>query len=104
MWGFNIRRDIIYNAEMIRWVATPRGAQGFVSRFGHLTFEQPPSTPRRLEVQPFTLARQERVSGVGNDEDATVGLDFRMGLGTATTLVGGGRTPTSARSSRTRRC
>src|SRR5688500_13028421 len=86
VWGFNIRRDIVYNAEMIRWVATPRGAQGFVSRFGHLTFAKPPSTPRRLEVQPFTLARQERVSGVGNDEDATVGLDFRMGLGTATTL------------------
>ena len=86
VWGFNIRRDITYNAEMIRWVATPRGAQGFVSRFGHLTFEKPPSAPRRLEVQPFTLARQERESGVGNDEDATVGLDFRMGLGTATTL------------------
>src|SRR5687767_834726 len=86
VWGFNIRRDITYNAEMIRWVATPRGAQGFVSRFGHLTFEKPPSAPRRLEVQPFTLARQERETGVGNDEDATVGLDFRMGLGTATTL------------------
>jgi hypothetical protein len=86
VWGFNIRRDITYNAEMIRWVPTPRGAQGFVSRFGHLTFERPPSTPRRLEVQPFALARQERESGVGNDEDATGGLDFRMGLGTATTL------------------
>src|SRR5687767_5579296 len=86
VWGFNIRRDIVYNAEMIRWVATPRGAQGFVSRFGHLTFEKPPAAPRRLEVQPFTLARQERVTDVGNDEDATVGLDFRMGLGTATTL------------------
>ena len=86
VWGFNIRRDIVYNAEMIRWVATPRGAQGFVSRFGHLTFAKPPAAPRRLEVQPFTLARQERVTGVGNDHDATVGLDFRMGLGTATTL------------------
>ena len=67
VWGFNIRRDITYNAEMIRWVATPRGAQGFVSRFGHLTFEKPPSAPRRLEVQPFTLARQERETGVGNE-------------------------------------
>ncbi|HEX6217435.1 MAG TPA: DUF5916 domain-containing protein [Vicinamibacterales bacterium] len=86
VWGFNIRRDITYNAEMIRWVGTPRGAQGFVSRFGHLTFEKPPSAPRRLEVQPFTLARQERTTNLGNDHDATVGLDFRMGLGTATTL------------------
>jgi hypothetical protein len=68
-------------------VATPRGAQGFVSRFGHVTFEKPPSAPRRLEVQPFMLARQERETNVGNDHDATVGLDFRMGLGTATTLA-----------------
>ena len=86
VWGFNVRRDIVYNAEMIRWVGTPRGAQGFVSRFGHVTFATPPAPPRRLEVQPFTLARQKRVAAVGNDEDATVGLDFRMGLGTATTL------------------
>ncbi len=87
VWGFNIRRDIVYNAEMIRWVATPRGAQGFVSRFGHLTFEKPPAAPRRFELQPFTLARQERETGVGNDHDATVGLDLRMGLGTATTMA-----------------
>ena len=86
VWGFNIRRDIVYNAEMIRWVATPRGAQGFVSRFGHLTFEQPPATPRRLELQPFTLARHEDVSGTGSGGDLSGGLDFRMGLGTATTL------------------
>ncbi|HYE85613.1 MAG TPA: DUF5916 domain-containing protein, partial [Vicinamibacterales bacterium] len=86
VWGFNIRRDIVYNAEMIRWVATPRGAQGFVSRFGHITFAKPPATPRRFEVQPFTLARNEHVTGSGNDRDATGGLDMRMGLGTATTL------------------
>ena len=86
VWGFNVRRDIVYNAEMIRWVGTPRGAQGFVSRFGHVTFATPPAPPRRLEVQPFTLARQERVTGVGTDAEATVGVDVRMGLGTATTL------------------
>jgi hypothetical protein len=86
VWGFNIRRDIVYNAEMIRWVATPRGAQGFVSRFGHLTFEQPPLTPRRFEVQPFALARQEHVTETGYSRGLSGGLDFRMGLGTATTL------------------
>jgi hypothetical protein len=86
VWGFNIRRDIVYNAEMIRWVATPRGAQGFVSRMGHLTFVKPPAPPRRLEVQPFTLARNEHTTATGNDRDATAGLDMRVGLGTATTL------------------
>jgi uncharacterized protein DUF5916/cellulose/xylan binding protein with CBM9 domain len=86
VWGFNIRRDIVYNAEMIRWVATPRGAQGFVSRMGHLTFARPPAPPRRLEVQPFTLARNEHHTATGNDRDVTAGLDMRVGLGTATTL------------------
>jgi hypothetical protein len=86
VWGFNIRRDIVYNAEMIRWVATPRGAQGFVSRFGHITFAKPPAAPRRLEVQPFALARQEHISATGYDRGLSGGLDFRMGLGTATTL------------------
>jgi hypothetical protein len=86
VWGFNIRRDIVYNAEMIRWVGTPRGAQGFVSRFGHLTFAKPPAPPRRLELQPFTLARQEHQTNLDVDHDMTGGLDFRMGLGTATTL------------------
>lgn len=86
VWGFNVRRDIVYNAETIRWVATPRGAQGFVSRFGHVTFAKPPAPPRRLEVQPFTLARQEHVTATGYGRDLSGGVDFRMGLGTATTL------------------
>ena len=86
VWGFNVRRDIVYNAELIRWVATPRGAQGFVSRMGHLTFVKPPAPPRRLEVQPFMLGKQEHITGAGSGQDLSAGLDFRMGLGTATTL------------------
>jgi hypothetical protein len=86
VWGFNVRRDIVYNAEMIRWVATPRGAQGFVSRMGHLTFAKPPAPPRRMELQPFMLAKQEHVTAAGSGQDLSAGLDFRMGLGTATTL------------------
>ena len=87
VWGFNVRRDIVYNAETIRWVATPRGAQGFVSRFGHLTFAKPPAPPRRFEVQPFMLARKEHVTGDRlRSRRLPRGLDLRMGLGTATTL------------------
>ena len=86
VWGFNVRRDIVYNAETIRWVATPRGAQGFVSRFGHLTFAKPPAPPRRFEAQPFMLARNEHLTGIGSDRDLAAGLDMRVGLGTATTL------------------
>jgi hypothetical protein len=86
VWGFNVRRDIVYNAEVIRWVATPRGAQGFVSRMGHVTFAKAPAAPRRFEVQPFTLARQQHITATGYGRDLSGGVDFRMGLGTATTL------------------
>lgn len=86
VWGFNIRRDIVGRAEVDRWVATPRGAQGFVSRFGHLTFAKAPAPPRRLEVQPFLLGRQEHVTAVGYGRDYSAGVDFRMGLGTSTNL------------------
>ena len=86
VWGFNVRRDIVYNAEMIRWVGTPRGAQGFVSRFGHVTFAQPPAPPRRFEVQPFALAQREHATLKDSDQGLSGGLDVRMGLGTATTL------------------
>lgn len=86
VWGFNVRRDIVERAETDRWVATPRGAQGFVSRFGHLTFAKAPAPPRRLEVQPFLLGRQLHETGAGSQGDFSGGVDFRMGLGTATTL------------------
>ncbi len=86
VWGFNVRRDIVGRAEVDRWVASPRGVQGFVSRFGHLTFVRPPAPPRRLEVQPFLLGRQEHVTGAGSGRDLSGGVDFRMGLGTSTTL------------------
>jgi hypothetical protein len=86
VWGFNVRRDIVGRAEVDRWVATPRGVNGFVSRFGHLVFQQPPAPPRRLEVQPFLLARQEHETAVGSDQDYSGGLDFRMGIGTSATL------------------
>jgi hypothetical protein len=86
VWGFNIRRDIVYNAETNRWVGTPRGAQGFVSRFGHLTFNTAPAPPRRFELQPFTLARSEHVTEAGADGNFSAGMDMRVGLGTSTTL------------------
>ncbi len=86
VWGFNVRRDIVGRAEVDRWVATPRGVTGIVSRFGHLTFAKAPAPPRRLEVQPFLLGRQEHVTGAGYGRDLSGGVDFRMGLGTSTTL------------------
>jgi hypothetical protein len=86
VWGFNIRRDTVGTAEVDRWVATPRGVNGFVSRFGHLRFPTPPAPPRKFEVQPFLLGREEHTSGIGFDQGLSGGVDLRVGLGTSATL------------------
>jgi hypothetical protein len=86
IWGFNIRRDIYRSGEFDRWVPTPRGAAGFVSRFGHLIFDEQIAAPRRIEVMPFTLGRRELRSGEPGESGVAAGLDMRVGLGTAATL------------------
>lgn len=86
VWGFNVRRDIHRRAEFDRWVATPRGAQGFVSRFGHLVFGNRLSPPRRVEFVPFTLARRENLAQAEPAHAVDGGLDLRLGLGTSATL------------------
>jgi hypothetical protein len=86
IWGFNLRRDVYRTGEFDRWVPTPRGAAGFVSRFGHLVFEASISAPRRAELVPFSLGRREMRSAAAADHGAAAGLDARIGLGTAATL------------------
>jgi hypothetical protein len=86
VWGFNLRRDTYKTGEFDRWVATPRGAAGFVSRFGHLIFDEPLAPPRRIELLPVTLARFEDAATSPADASLAGGLDLRVGLGTAATL------------------
>jgi hypothetical protein len=86
VWGFNVRRDIYRKGEFDRWVATPRGVQGFVSRFGHLTFDNRLSPPRRLEVLPYVTARREDTTTALAGHALAGGLDMRLGIGTSNTL------------------
>jgi hypothetical protein len=86
VWGFNVRRDIFRRAEFDRWVPTPRGVTGFVSRFGHLVFPEPPAAPRRIELLPYTTLRREDLATASPEHNAAAGLDLRVGLGTAATL------------------
>jgi hypothetical protein len=86
VWGFNVRRDIFKRGEFDRWVATPRGAQGFVSRMGHLVFDETFTPPRRLELVPFTLAKQVNATAVPAKHSGSGGFDARLGLGTSATF------------------
>jgi hypothetical protein len=86
VWGFQVRRDIFRKGEFARWVPTPRGEQGNVSRYGHLILEGGIAPPRRLEVLPYSSVRSERAPGVDTDTDLAGGMDMRVGLGPSNTL------------------
>lgn len=63
IWGFNGQRQIRRTSETGTWVGKPRGESGEVSFFGHLVFDGPLPSPRRLEVVPYVAARSERRVG-----------------------------------------
>src|SRR6266576_2677639 len=63
VWGFQVRRDVFARGEQDWWIAKPRGAQGTVSRFGHLVFDDRLTPPRRLEFTPYTLGQLQTKSG-----------------------------------------
>ena len=86
VWGFNVRRNIHRRGEVDRWVATPRGEQGEVSRYGHLVFSDRLSPPRRVELLPFTFFRREDLATASPQYSVNGGLDLRLGLGTSATL------------------
>jgi hypothetical protein len=86
VWGFQIRRDVQRTGEWDQWVASPRGTQGRVSRFGHLVFNDRLTPPARIEMTPFTLARQSVLNDGTSSTGLAGGLDLRVGLGTAATL------------------
>src|SRR5882762_10505671 len=39
VWGFNVARNVFARGEQDWWIAKPRGAEGLVSRYGHLVFD-----------------------------------------------------------------
>jgi hypothetical protein len=86
VWGLQVRREIAVRAEVDRWVPTPRGQQGQVSRYGHLIFDERLTPPRRLEILPYTLGRFEKASGTSSEQSIGAGTDLRIGIGPSATL------------------
>ena len=78
VWGFNIRRDVFARGEQDWWVTRPRGAQGVVSRFGHLVFDDRLTPPRRLEFTPYVLGQLQTKSDHGASGAGNAGFDRRQ--------------------------
>jgi hypothetical protein len=85
-WGFTVRRTIYRRGEFGEWTGRPRGAQGEVSRWGHMVFSDRLVPPRRVELMPFAFARQEDSTNASAEHAVNGGLDVRLGLGTSATL------------------
>jgi hypothetical protein len=83
-WGINFFRSIFRSQEETRWSWTPKSVQGLISRFGHLEGLVDLPQPRRIEVMPFGLIRQEwrPADGTlgGSRFHANGGLDLKVGL------------------------
>ena len=95
VWGLQFYRAVARIDEWSHWVAYAPDAPGFVSTFGELRGLTGLTPPRPIDIIPYAstrVASEPTVSGspLGKPESlaATLGADFRVGLGSALSLTG----------------
>ncbi len=93
IWGINFLRVIHRQGEYDWWSFTPKHDQAGPSRYGHLDGLGRLPVTRRLELLPYSLARNERLDvGFGNpfrshnDWFGASGGDLKYGLTSSLTL------------------
>ena len=89
-FGFSIWRDIGRSNVRVSWPVRRRTKPGMVSQFGDLSGLDGIGAPRRLEVTPYTVAKDlstSRADGTfGRSRQMTVGADVKYGLTSNLTL------------------
>lgn len=92
-WGLQLARRIARKAEIAFFAFTPKNEQQGVHSFGHLTGLGRLASPRRLEMMPYLLAKNENPSVEAGDpfrrKNAVVpgaGLDVKYGITSNITL------------------
>jgi hypothetical protein len=93
-WAFNVERVIARRAETSHWAATPPDAAGIVSHFGALSGLAGLSAPRRVELQPYSVAGITRAPGDAanpfhstNALHGSAGADLKYGVTGTLTLA-----------------
>jgi hypothetical protein len=93
VWGIQFARAIFRRGEGAWFAFTPKKEQGGVRRYGHLVGLGRLPSPRRLELVPYTSARNERLQfpsdhpfRSGSDYFGAAGLDLKYGLTSDLTL------------------
>ncbi|MBV9773789.1 MAG: carbohydrate binding family 9 domain-containing protein [Gemmatimonadetes bacterium] len=94
VWGFNVKREVARTREESFWAPFLPNVSGLVSRFGELRGLEGLPSPRRMEVQPYSLARVTRAPldrgnpfYRRNDPAAGVGADLKYGIASNFTLT-----------------
>jgi uncharacterized protein DUF5916/cellulose/xylan binding protein with CBM9 domain len=93
VWGINFARVIHRRGENDWWSFTPKHDQAGPARYGHLAGLGSLPMPRRLELLPYSLARNERLDidrsnpfRTRNDWFGATGGDLKYGITSSLTL------------------
>ncbi|MCA9736575.1 MAG: DUF5916 domain-containing protein [Gemmatimonadota bacterium] len=92
-WGINFMREVARRQERSVWAPLSQQENATVSRFGELRGLKNLTSPRHMELLPYTVARLTRATGdlanpfyERNDVFGTVGADLKYGVTSNLTL------------------
>ena len=91
IFGFAIWRDIERYKERVAWPAYRPSQFGFMSQLGDITGIDDIPAPRRLDVTPYTVAKNaplQTAGGFDRHQSFSGGADFKYGLTSNYTLDG----------------
>jgi hypothetical protein len=93
-FGFQVVRAISRKNEEQHWRLMPKTESGLVSRFGELAGLTGLKPPRRIEVMPYVVARQDlspseegNPFATGHDRNMRLGGDLNLGITSNLTLT-----------------
>ena len=90
-FGVMIVRELARRNERVSWPLLRRSRNALVSQFGDVAGFVGLSSPRRIEVTPYVLARNVgavRGDGISRSQQGTMGADVKYGLTSNLTLDG----------------
>ncbi|MES2305762.1 MAG: DUF5916 domain-containing protein [Gemmatimonadota bacterium] len=88
-FGFAVWRAIQRHTAQATWPLYRRSKSGFVSQFGELTGLQGLATPRRAEIAPYVVTKNEPLRsarGLERDQAVSIGGDLKYAVASNLTL------------------
>lgn len=88
-FGFSVWRTIQRHTAQVTWPLYRRSQTGFVSQFGELTGLEGLASPRRAEVAPYIVTRNEPLRSAGGlerDQGFSIGGDLKYAVASNLTL------------------